>query len=274
MVYVRGCDLMEKDSVAKKAMEDSVQKVLDILEKEDGRTFEEKKAEAIQYLQTQTDTALAETLLSIATEDEIGTRMKLKFWKQGDTIRVTDDIVLRDVKESDKPFFYELQYQYSIIKSMLKDESCRELLWKEHISCKSLMCSIENHGVYVGYCGIKNLGREKWEIAIEILKEWTHQGIGYATVKALVNEIKKRVGVTEFRVQIDPENYASQRLFEKLGAVPNGIAEFMLHREEDIERCENENLDSINDSLIGVAEKFGVEPRRLLSHVLEYRLTN
>ena len=87
MAYMRGCDLMEKDSVAKKSMrinmEDSVQKVLDILEKEDGRTFEEKKAEAIQYLQTQTDTALAETLLSIATEDEIGTRMKLKFWKQG-----------------------------------------------------------------------------------------------------------------------------------------------------------------------------------------------
>ncbi len=269
---------MEKDSVAKKSMrismEDSVQKVLDILEKEDGRTFEGKKAEAIQYLQTQTDTTLAETLLGIATEDEIGTRMKLKFWKQGDTIRVTDDIVLRDVKESDKPSFYELQYQYFIMKSMLKDESCRELLWKEHISCKSLMCSIENNGVYVGYCGIKNLGREKWEIAIEILKEWTHQGIGYAAVRALMNEIKKRVGVTEFRVQIDPENYASQKLFEKLGAVPNGIAEFMLHRKQDIERYENENLDLINDSLVKVAEKFGVEPRRLLSHVLEYRLTN
>ena len=117
MAYMRGCDLMEKDSVAKKSMrinmEDSVQKVLDILEKADGRTFEEKKAEAIQYLQTQTDTALAEMLLNIATEDEIGTRMKLKFWKQGDTIRVTDSIVLRDVKESDKPFF--MNYSISIL---------------------------------------------------------------------------------------------------------------------------------------------------------------
>lgn len=243
------------------------------MEKVDGRTFEEKKSEAIQYLQTQSDTVLAERLLSIATEDEIGTQLKLKFWKQGEAIPVTDVIVLRDVKECDRPFFIKLQYQYSIIKSMLKEESYLELLWKEHISCKTLMCSIENNGVYVGYCGIKNLAYEKWEIAIEILEEWTNQGIGYAAVKALVNEIKRRVGVSEFRVRIDPENYASQKLFEKLGAVPNGISEFMLHRKEDIERCENENLDSMDNKLVEIAKKFEVEPRRLLSHILEYRLT-
>lgn len=60
MARMKGYGLMEKDFVAKKIMkiniEDSVQKVPDILETEDGRTFEEKKAEAVQYLQTQTDT--------------------------------------------------------------------------------------------------------------------------------------------------------------------------------------------------------------------------
>ena len=89
----------------------------------------------------------------------------------------------------------------------------------------------------------------------------------------MIQEIKKRTGVSEFRVLIDPENYASQKLFEKLGAVPNGISEFLLHREENIERCENDNMDSIDDKLIEVARKFRVEPRSLLSHVLEYRLT-
>ena len=76
----------------------------------------------------------------------------------------------------------------------------------------------------------------------------------------------------EFRVKIDSDNYASQGLFEKLGAVPYGIAEFMLHKEEDIRKCEEENLQEIDDKLMEVAEKFGVEPRKLLSHVLEYRL--
>lgn len=51
------------------------------------------------------------------------------------------------------------------------------------------------------------------------------------------------MGVKKFRVKIDADNYASQRLFEKLGAIPYGIA-----------------------------EQFGVEPRKLLSHVLEYEL--
>lgn len=205
-------------------------------------------------------------------EDEIGSRMKAIFWNQGEEIPVTDGIILRDVKESDRPFFVKLQHQYSIIKSMLKDDSTLELLWKEHISYKTLMCTIENNGTYVGYCGIKNLGSEEWEIAIEILEEWTNRGIGYAAVNAMIQEIKKRTGVSEFRVLIDPENYASQKLFEKLGAVPNGISEFMLHQKEDIEHCENDNLDSIDDRLIENARKFNVEPRRLLSHVLEYKL--
>ena len=35
---------------------------------------------------------------------------------------------------------------------------------------------------------------------------------------------------------------------------------------------ENENLQLIDNALISVAEKLSVEPRTLLSHVLEYKL--
>ncbi len=34
----------------------------------------------------------------------------------------------------------------------------------------------------------------------------------------MLDEIKNRLNVSEFRVRIDVENYPSQRLFEKLGA--------------------------------------------------------
>ena len=99
-------------------------------------------------------------------------------------------------------------------------------------------------------------------------------------VSELIEQIKKEgVETAEAEAKsivdaakIDAENYASQRLFEKLGATPYGIAEHMLHKEEDIIRCEEENLDEIDDKLIQLAEKFGVEPRKLLSHVLEYEL--
>lgn len=103
-------------------------------------------------------------------------------------------------------------------------------------------------------------------------EKWRRQGIGYNALKIFLSEMKSRVQKREFRVKIDSDNYASQGLFEKLGAVPYGIAEFMLHKEEDIRKCEEENLQEIDDKLMEVAEKFGVEPRKLLSHVLEYRL--
>ena len=88
----------------------------------------------------------------------------------------------------------------------------------------------------------------------------------------MLTEVKERLNINEFHIKVEPDNYASQKLFERLGAVPYGIAEFMLHKEEDILRCEEENMDAIDEQLVNVAEKFGVEPRKLLSHVLEYKL--
>ena len=89
----------------------------------------------------------------------------------------------------------------------------------------------------------------------------------------MLDEIKNRLNVSEFRVRIDAENYPSQRLFEKLGAEPNGISEFLLHEEADIRRCEEENIHLLDERIQKLAKQFNVEPRKLLSHVLEYKLT-
>lgn len=45
-----------------------------------------------------------------------------------------------------------------------------------------------------------------------------------------------------------------------------------IHDQEMLRQCEEDNLHHIDDNIIAVAEKFGVEPRKLLSHVLEYTL--
>lgn len=256
----------------KMSLEDSVQKVMDILEAEDGRSFEEKKQEVIEYLKGQEDTILAKRVLETAINDETGRCWKEKFWKEGDILQTDAHISLRKVRETDRESFIDLQRETFMMKSMLKEEAYRTMLWNEHIQDKSLMLAIEVDGEYAGYCGINNLSRDKWEIAIELRKKWRYKGIGYVAISTMLSEIKLRLNVNDFRVKIDADNYASQRLFEKLGAVPNRIAEFMLHKEEDILRCEEENLEAIDDNLIQVAKKFGVEPRKLLSHVLEYKL--
>ena len=67
----------------KVCMEDMVQTVLDILEIDDGRTFDEKKKEIIVYLKTQEDTLLAERVLKSAIDDETGKCVKERFWNKG-----------------------------------------------------------------------------------------------------------------------------------------------------------------------------------------------
>lgn len=218
------------------------------------------------------NTLLAEQILKAAKNDEIGKRIKERFWSTGNIKKSNSPISIRNVKEEDREKFFELQNETCIIRSMLREEAFRMMLWNEHIQDKSLMFTIEVAGEYAGYCGINNLAKENWEIAIELLKKFHRRGVGYTALNVMLSEIKSRLNVDRFRVKIDSDNYASQGLFEKLGAVPYGIAEYMLHKEEDIIRCEEENIDAIDEELERVAKKFDVEPKKLLSHVLEYEL--
>ncbi len=98
------------------------------------------------------------------------------------------------------------------------------------------------------------------------------ENIKRTMAKAMLDALQARLGVVDFRVRIDPANLASQGLFEKLGAIPNGISGFILSSEEEIKQCEDASLYLIDDVLSAVAKKFSIEPRKLLSHALEYKL--
>lgn len=247
--------------------------LVDIFGKEDGKSFEEKKEEALQYLKTMEENILlGEQIIRSAEREYIGRNLRKKFWDFGTIVQSMEGIKLRNVEDSDKDRFLMIQRENTIMPSMFRYEVFRERLWKEHISVLSLVCSILKDGKYVGYCGVKKLSGEEWELSMELLRKWTNQGIGYQAMTIFLNEIKMRMDVSEFRIQVDPSNYASQRLVEKLGAVPNGVGEFILHGEEETKRCEEKNMHLIDDRIRAVAEKFQVEPRLLLSHVLEYKL--
>ena len=156
---------------------------------------------------------------------------------------------------------------------MLNEESYRNALWKDHCGEKSLMLSIILDDQYIGYCGIKNTAQEPWEIAIELYKKWTNHGLGRIAISAMLDAMVTRLGVRQFRVRIDPGNHASQKLFEKMGAQPNGVSEYLILDQKELEKVEKENLNLIDAATVALADKFGVEPRKLLSHVLEYTLS-
>lgn len=213
-----------------------------------------------------------EKVKKTAADDTAGRALKAQFWSFGSVSCGDGTICLREVSGSDREGYLRLQREYSALRSLLEDEDFCAKLWNDHCGDTALTLSAMKHGEYIGYCGIKDTSKEPWEIAVELLPGWTHQGVGTTAVSAMLDALKERLGVTAFRVRIDPYNVASQGLFEKLGARPNGISRFILQDEEEIRQCEETNLHLINDALRAVARKFDVEPRRLLSHVLEYTL--
>lgn len=261
-----------KDYAIKSSLESTVQEVLDLLEADDGKSFEEKKAAAVDLLRKSKEAPLAEDLVDFTVADTLGKTTKEKFWDAGTISCLNGGLILRKVEEVDRDGYIGLQKSYNLMKSMLKEEAYCDMVWREHQEPKALMLSIIKDGQYIGYCGIKNTSQEPWEIAIEILPDWTNQGIGRIAVAGMLDAVKARLGINQFRVRIDPGNHASQKMFEKLGAIPNGISEFLIHDKATLEKCEEGNLHLIDADTISLAEKFGVEPRKLLSHILEYSL--
>lgn len=256
-----------------KSLNSVLQDALDILETDDGKSFEEKKALVLHMLTHKQNALVTSRVADMTAAENDAAQIRNSFWRFGDEIELLNGITLRKVTATDREGFLALQHFHSPTPSMLEYESYQNMLWCAHTEQKSLMLSIDKNGVYVGYCGIQDLSKGIWEISIELFPANTHQGIGFAAISEMLNALRDRLGVLKYRVRIEPTNHASQRLFEKLGAIPNGISELYLHDREDLEQLENDSLHLIDDALIRVAEKFAVEPRTLLSHVLEYQLT-
>lgn len=205
-------------------------------------------------------------------DDEQGNRIKEKFWESGNLEKRDQHVFLCRVKNADRDMFIELKKEDDIIRSLIQNEKQEEILWNEHMLGRAMMFSIIVDGQYAGFCGINDVSCENWEIAIELRKSFRRRGIGYTAISIMLSEIKSRLGVDKFRAKIFADNYASQLLVEKLGATPHGIVKNIICDEADILRCEERYLDLIDERYIQTAEKFGVEPRKLLSHVLEYEL--
>ncbi len=262
---------MAKDTVKKKSAEESLADFMKWVEENVSQNELIHKDEILEYLQKE-ESAVAEAVISLAVDDENGKKITEKFWSYGEEFETPEGILLSRAKERDKEEYIALQKECGIFKSMLKSPEYCDMLWEESAGQKALRCTIRVDGEYIGHCGINNVTREKWELSIELLQKWHNQGIGTAAIRSLMEEIDKRTGVSEFRVRIDPINVSSQKLFEKLGAEPNGVAELLLHKEEDKLQCEEENLHLLDENIRVLADRFGVEPRKLLSHVLEYKL--
>lgn len=232
-----------------------LRKTLEILgDDEDGMSFDEKKKVVESMLKN--DYGAAKKMIIAECSEYQVTEL---FWRTGNIVSPDGRIILRKISEADKEKFLELQYENALIPFMFREEKFQNDLWEEHLEQNALRCSIvyAETDEYIGYCGVKNLSDSMWELEIELLKKWTHQGIGYMAMREFLDTVVYNTDVSEFRIRVNPDNYASQGLMRKLGAVPNGVSELLLHDEEAIRRCEEENMGCIDDRLKEVAVEFG-----------------
>lgn len=191
----------------------------------------------------------------------------------GEKIAVGDKVALAVIREEEKEKYLEVSYEYSYMKGAYKDEKFREITWKEFLSDSSFVCSIydKESGDYVGYCSVKNLVKGDWELAIELKPEACHKGYGTEALQLLMQALNRLTDRRYFRVRVEIDNHASQGLMKKIGAIPNGISEFLLHGEE-IENFQEDYKDMITDEIREVAAEFCMEAEEMLGYVLEYRL--
>ena len=244
--------------------------ILEYLDSHSGETF--SKEELMWVLLSYSASCEDDKLEKTRQNDSAGAAIKERFWSAGPIPIADDSIFLSQPDETDRPDFFRLKRLYADYFPESNTEAYLTALWNEHLDNPALMCSILANGVYAGYCGVGNVTEHPPEISIELLPEWTKRGIGSTALRTMLDAFSERLQICYFRVRIDPANVASQRLFEKLGAKPNGLSEFLIHGKEWLRQMEEENLTKIDDQLITVARKFNVEPRQLLSHVLEYKL--
>lgn len=195
----------------------------------------------------------------------------------GSMVAQDDVVILTRISDTDYPDYEMLEIENPLYKIFIGKIDFSEImknLWKDLLSERSFVCTVRkaSNNEFCGYCEINNVRAEELELGIRLLKKVHNQGIGFHSLKLLMTEYARLSGKEYFISKVDPQNFASQRLMEKLGGKPDGICDFIIHREEEKIALENEYAHLIDDKLIDLAEKFNVKPEKLLSHVLRYRI--
>ena len=181
-------------------------------------------------------------------------------------------ITLRPIADDDLDFFVEVRKAYSNYYKDLDPKIAREVFVDEACGDRRFYCVIEVDNRPVGYIGIIDSAKNLWELVLELEKDQCNKGYGTRANILFIQKVAEITGKKQFKSVVEVDNLASQVCMKKLNAELIDIENRAFTSEEDAERFEAEHLDLIDDRMIQLASELDVEPRQMLSHVLDYRI--
>lgn len=195
--------------------------------------------------------------------------------KAGGVFAEDSTLRLRPFSDKDKWSYYEIRRPYRIFKDNTPEDELIANYWVETQGDTEFFCMVEraSDGQIIGYITLKDTSKDLWEVAIELRPDYCGFGYGPAAILLFLNRIRDITGKRQYNFLVEVDNIPCQRCMGKIKAKLTGLMDIVFDDREQAEKFEKENLDMITEHLEGLAAELGVEPRKLLSNVLDYRLT-
>lgn len=257
-----------RDSIRKKATKGILEHFLQVIESAIKQEDEKLSKEVILDLITELEDSIkAENPINTTTVNRIVNCLP----KSGEIFAEDSRIRLSVISDAEKEHYINVSYECSVVKGAFENTDYVKYLWEEFLDKNAFVCSIYDRETdeYIGYCSVKDLRQKYMELAIEEKELYRNQGYGTRAIRLFTTKLTELLGERFYRVRIDMDNYASQKLFKKVGAYPNGISEFLLKGKE-LERFRKENIGLIDEKMRQVAEEFCMDAEDMLGYVLEY----
>lgn len=192
--------------------------------------------------------------------------------REGELLVEGESLCLLGIAEEDREDYMEVEYDTSFFKAAFSDRRFLKNIWNSfHHRNRSYYSIFSHNGLFLGYCGIRNLQASPWELCISLKKQYQGRGIGTESLRLLMKALKRRTGESVYRGRVDADNEASIGMMRKLGARPNGISESFLHGER-LKCYQKQSTYLIDERLRELAEEFAVPAEELLGHLLEFRI--
>lgn len=181
---------------------------------------------------------------------------------------------IRPFSNQDRGFYAAVREQHRIFDKELPEEQLITAYWTETERESGFFCAVERveDGAKLGYIALKDTSKDLWEVAIELDKAYCHCGYGPTAIALFLQNVADITGKTVFQFLVEVDNFPCQKCMEKLGAELVGIHNLAFDSEEEAKEFENENMELITEHMTALAYELNVPPKKLLSHVLDYRL--